>query len=49
MKAPQLPAPRGAGFFPKILFIAVAGMLIPPTPFIYGFTALASVERNRAA
>jgi hypothetical protein len=39
------PAPKGAGSFPKIMFIAIAGLLIPPSLLVYGVTELLSASR----
>ena len=43
------PAPRVAGPLPKIMFITVAGMFIPPTLLVYGVLAVASAAWGRAA
>ena len=39
------PAPKGAGSFPKIMFIAIAELLIPPSLLVYGVTELLSASR----
>lgn len=49
MTSQLVPSPMGAGPFPKIMFITVAGMFIPPTLLVYSFMALTSVEWDRAA
>ena len=39
------PAPKGAGSFAKIMFIAIAGLLIPPSLLVYGVMELLSSSR----
>jgi hypothetical protein len=39
------PAPKGAGSFAKIMFIAIAGLLIPPSLLVYGVMELLSGSR----
>ncbi|MEE8173659.1 MAG: hypothetical protein V3T62_12085 [Alphaproteobacteria bacterium] len=46
MNRRHVPALRSAGPLPKIMFIAVAGMLIPPTLLVYAIMALTNLGRG---
>ncbi len=46
MNRRQVPAPRSAAPYTKIMFIAVAGMLIPPTLLVYAIMALTNLGRG---